>query len=297
MKKLENGNTVLGILLGMLGGIALTSGLAWFIFKSPAPYVAKEQVVAKNLTLPSGAIEELFAVQRKTGNPDAAITVGGYRVRTNNRHEIFVTPLAQSGVTPASEMQVKHTGTAGGGDKQRFEFYEILSKRHYPNVQEQEPVVENQGRAKITIYPAEKSVTKVPAVVPTPKPVSAVAASAVHNSKPFVSPKNAPPTSQVTSSPTLRPTIVAPPKPTVAAPPSGEKKMVYLEVDFFPSFTDAASLQEKLLGKGLSVQLKEEKVLGKHAGYKVYTGPYLDSKNLADAKSKLKKMGFNPAEK
>ncbi len=36
---------LLGILLGMIAGVALAAGLAWFLIKSPSPFVNKEQVV------------------------------------------------------------------------------------------------------------------------------------------------------------------------------------------------------------------------------------------------------------
>lgn len=304
MKKIESGNTILGILLGMLGGIALTSAMAWFIFKSPTAFVPKEQVVARNLTLPTGTVEELLAIQRRTGNPNASLTVGGYRVRTNSQHEIFAVPLVQSGVPPQPEVQIKHTGSSGGSDKQRFEFYEILSKRHYPAGQEPEPIIENKGAARITIYPAEQPVARLAPAAPVVRPVSVVAAApVVPNNRPFASPRNMPPVSNVAAATVLRPAatpakekLVAPQqKPPVDTAQSIENKVSALEVDFFPNFTDAAKLQEKLLAKGLPVQLKEEKVLGKHAGYKVFVGPYLDAKSLSEAKAKLKKMGFNAA--
>lgn len=44
----KNGSPMLtGILLGMVVGVALAAGLAWFILKSPSPFVNKEQVVMK----------------------------------------------------------------------------------------------------------------------------------------------------------------------------------------------------------------------------------------------------------
>jgi cell division protein FtsN len=36
---------LLGILLGMIFGVALAAGLAWYLLKSPSPFVSKEQVV------------------------------------------------------------------------------------------------------------------------------------------------------------------------------------------------------------------------------------------------------------
>lgn len=41
----KSGNPMLmGILVGMIVGVALAAGLAWFILKSPSPFVNKEQV-------------------------------------------------------------------------------------------------------------------------------------------------------------------------------------------------------------------------------------------------------------
>lgn len=331
MNKLQSGNTVLGILLGMLGGILITSALAWFIFKSPAPYVPKEQVVASKLTLPAGVVEELMAMQRRTGNPNATLTSSGYRLRTNSQHEIFVTPLTASGVAVQPEVQVRHTGTSGGNGKPRFDFYEMLSKRHYPGENELQPVVQNQGKANITIYDAPPG-GRLPVAKPMPsvKPASGVTAvgklpasavgvhshaavSGVPPRKPFVSTAasqvviapvngkrlpaaNDKPAAQPVADKPAKSTPVAekPVKATSSAP--ADSKLTYLEVDFFPSFGDAAKLQEKLLAKGIEVQLKEQKVRGKHAGYTVLSGPYLDSKHLGEAKAKLKKMGLNPTE-
>ncbi len=51
----KNGNPMLmGILVGMIVGVALAAGLAWFILKSPSPFVNKEQV-AKVETVKSAA--------------------------------------------------------------------------------------------------------------------------------------------------------------------------------------------------------------------------------------------------
>ncbi len=36
---------LMGILLGMIIGVALAAGLAWFLLKSPSPFVNKEQGV------------------------------------------------------------------------------------------------------------------------------------------------------------------------------------------------------------------------------------------------------------
>src|SRR5574340_1586033 len=36
-----------GVLIGMVIGVGMAAGLAWYIMKSPSPFVQKEQVVAK----------------------------------------------------------------------------------------------------------------------------------------------------------------------------------------------------------------------------------------------------------
>ncbi len=310
----QAGNTIFGILVGMLGGIVLTSAMAWFIFKTPNPYVPKENVVARDLQLPTGVVEELFKQQTQTG-VDAMRIINGYRVRTNRHHEIFVQAVSPTGVPQQPEVQVRvrHTASAGGGDKQRFEFYEILGNQRYVNPQETRPptipaeprlVVENQGPAKIAIYeanqPAKITIYDAPAASRPAPP--RIAQSAVASARPFVTQRNPQPTSRVAAAPVdtiIKPapakpfvsTSVEPSKPVLEKP---SNKVSYLEVDFFPNFNEAAKLQERLLAKGIAVQLKEEKVLGKHAGYKVFAGPYLDHKSAGEAKAKLKKMGLNP---
>lgn len=314
MKKFALGNTVLGILLGMLGGIGLTSALAWFIFKDPPAFVDRNQVVARDLKLPANTVEELLAAQRRTGNPDAAITLNGYRVRTNIRREIFVAPIPAPGAKPQPEVQViRRMPVNGVSNKQNFEFYEILEQRHQPVIPTpiapiQEPIVRNSGNAPLTIYPAEQA---EPAAVH--QPLVTIAPPTYKESvnkpvaQPFSSNRAAPsataPNRVVSPATQTQPvkTAIAPaPKPvTTPAKPTTpttaepvETKLVFLEVDFFTDYDEAAKLQQKLLEKGLPVRLKEEKVLKKRAGYKVFVGPYDDKKSLTSAKAKLQALGL-----
>jgi cell division protein FtsN len=78
-----------GLLVGMVIGVAMAAGLAWFIMKSPSPFVQSEQVVVK----PPVAAK-----------PDA--------------QPVAVVPGAQS--APASGVE---------GDKPRFEFYKVLTDK------------------------------------------------------------------------------------------------------------------------------------------------------------------------
>ncbi|MFY9260245.1 MAG: SPOR domain-containing protein [Gallionella sp.] len=302
MRKFETGNTVLGILLGMLGGIALTSALAWFIFKAPPAFVDRNQVVARDLKLPANTVEELLAAQRRTGNPDAAITLNGYRVRTNSRHEIFVAPITPPGVKPQPEVQVVRRMPVNGvvpvngiSNKQNFEFYEILEQRHHPVIPAPVvpgAIVENQGSARITIYPAERP---APILADAPdQPLLTISPAANRNSvenlpmsgqKPLVANTVDRVMSYRTASQVE--SRVPPKKPAPV-----ESKMTFLGVDFFTQYAEAVKLQEKLLASGLAVQLKEEKVLNKRAGYKVFVGPYTDKNSLNSAKAKLQQLGF-----
>jgi len=44
----KGGSSLLtGVLVGMIIGVGMAAGLAWYIMKSPSPFVQKEQVVAK----------------------------------------------------------------------------------------------------------------------------------------------------------------------------------------------------------------------------------------------------------
>jgi cell division protein FtsN len=54
----KSGNPMLaGILMGMVVGVALAAGLAWFILKSPSPFVSKEQVVKPSMEISLPAVE------------------------------------------------------------------------------------------------------------------------------------------------------------------------------------------------------------------------------------------------
>lgn len=49
----KSGNPMLmGILVGMIVGVALAAGLAWFILKSPSPFVSKEQKPSVEIVKP-----------------------------------------------------------------------------------------------------------------------------------------------------------------------------------------------------------------------------------------------------
>lgn len=93
----KNGSPMLtGILLGMMAGVALAAGLAWFILKSPSPFVNKEQVV-KPLAETAKPVVEATRQAAAVARPSADAALGG-----------------ASGVEEA---------------KPRFEFYKVLTDK------------------------------------------------------------------------------------------------------------------------------------------------------------------------
>lgn len=86
----------MGILVGMVVGVALAAGLAWFILKSPSPFVNKEQTVSSSV---------------ETVKP----------VAETERHATEV-------VKPRVDPSV--TGASGEEEvKPRFEFYKVLTDK------------------------------------------------------------------------------------------------------------------------------------------------------------------------
>ncbi len=80
-----------GILVGMVIGVGMAAGLAWYIMKSPSPFVQKEQVIAK---------------------PPADITK----------------PAAPAGTAaPDAQPAMAASGVVDG--KPRFEFYKVLTDK------------------------------------------------------------------------------------------------------------------------------------------------------------------------
>lgn len=86
-----------GILLGMIVGVALAAGLAWFILRSPSPFVNKEPVAKPIAETTKQAAELVRPAPVETAKPkvDAAVT-------------------GTSGVEEA---------------KPRFEFYKVLTDK------------------------------------------------------------------------------------------------------------------------------------------------------------------------
>lgn len=93
----KGGNPLLtGILVGMIIGVAMAAGLAWWIMKSPSPFVQKEPAAA--------------------AKPNAAVAVPVAEARPS-----------VSAAAPAASQPEAASGVAG--DKPRFEFYKVLTDK------------------------------------------------------------------------------------------------------------------------------------------------------------------------
>lgn len=118
---------LMGILLGMIIGVALAAGLAWFLLKSPSPFVNKEQVVKPPV--------ETFKPAVEVARPAVAI----------------VKPRVDVAVTGASGVEEA---------KPRFEFYKVLTDKQdvtadtAPKSAENPKVVEIKPASKATYLQA-----------------------------------------------------------------------------------------------------------------------------------------------
>lgn len=89
-----------GILVGMVIGVGMAAGLAWFVMKSPSPFVQKEQVASKP---PVDATKPIA-------------------------HAVTAAPNVQS-TTAASDASPTTAASGVGEGKPRFEFYKVLTDK------------------------------------------------------------------------------------------------------------------------------------------------------------------------
>src|SRR3990167_6132396 len=95
----RSGNPLLtGILVGMVIGVGMAAGLAWYIMKSPSPFVQKEQAAAKPLmdaAKPAGTAE---APASGVGNGKPRFEF--YKVLTDKQDTAVVAPADRPRITP-----------------------------------------------------------------------------------------------------------------------------------------------------------------------------------------------------
>ncbi len=64
---------LLGILLGMIAGVALAAGLAWFLLKSPSPFVNKEQNQSAEIIKPDVIVAKPKTATAPSSNPASGV--------------------------------------------------------------------------------------------------------------------------------------------------------------------------------------------------------------------------------
>ena len=99
----KGGNPLLtGVLVGMVIGVGMAAGLAWYIMKSPSPFVQKEQVAVKTPvaaakpSIPAGtAVSDTQPATAASGVTDGKPRFEFYKVLTDKQDTSVVAPAKQ----------------------------------------------------------------------------------------------------------------------------------------------------------------------------------------------------------
>ncbi len=120
-----------GIMLGMIVGVALAAGLAWFIMKSPSPFVNPEPT---------------------TKSPSEVLTPTVETIRPAPQHA----PETVKPETAKTSVEAANAEAASGVEetKPRFEFYKVLTDKQDTtvNTPEKSKTVENKPAPAKTLY-------------------------------------------------------------------------------------------------------------------------------------------------
>ncbi len=118
----KKGNPLLtGVLVGMVIGVGMAAGLAWYIMKSPSPFVQKEQVVTKS---PVAVAKPLMPAEATVSDTQPAMAASGasegkprfefYKVLTDKQDTSIVAPAKQDTNIVVTD---KHTDKHQPADK------------------------------------------------------------------------------------------------------------------------------------------------------------------------------------
>lgn len=95
----KSGSSLLtGILVGMVIGAGMAAGLAWYIMKSPSPFVKKEQAAAKPLM--DAAKPAVSAEAPASGVGDGKPRFEFYKVLTDKQDAAVAAPADKPRITP-----------------------------------------------------------------------------------------------------------------------------------------------------------------------------------------------------
>lgn len=95
----KSGSSLLtGILVGMVIGAGMAAGLAWYIMKSPSPFVTKEQAAAKPLVDAAEPVVSAEAPVSGVGNGKPRFEF--YKVLTDKQDAAVAAPADKPRITP-----------------------------------------------------------------------------------------------------------------------------------------------------------------------------------------------------
>ena len=95
----KSGSSLLtGILIGMVIGAGMAAGLAWYVMKSPSPFVTKEQAAAKPLMDAAPPTVSAEAPVSGVGNGKPRFEF--YKVLTDKQDTAVVAPADRPRITP-----------------------------------------------------------------------------------------------------------------------------------------------------------------------------------------------------
>ena len=101
-----------GILVGMVIGVGLAAGLAWYIMKSPSPFVQKEQLVnkppvvaAKPMAHAVSAVPDAQSAMAASGVGDGKPRFEFYKVLTDKQDSISAAPARSADKAQADKPQ------------------------------------------------------------------------------------------------------------------------------------------------------------------------------------------------
>lgn len=103
-----------GILVGMVIGVGMAAGLAWYIMKSPSPFVQKEQMVvkppavvaAKPVTPAASAVPDAQPATAVSGVSDGKPRFEFYKVLTDKQDAPIAAPAKHADKSHADKPQV-----------------------------------------------------------------------------------------------------------------------------------------------------------------------------------------------
>ena len=144
----KSGNPLLtGLLIGMVVGVGMAAGLAWYIMKSPSPFMQKEPVIAK----PPAEVTKPAAPNAPSAAAASGVTDGKprfefYKVLTDKQDAVVAAPA-----NPADKPQPAKPQTADGKPASANEPY-FLQAGSFSNADDAEKL-----KAKLALLGIEAS--------------------------------------------------------------------------------------------------------------------------------------------